>query len=80
MILTQEKNIKLIMHFLTSLSFLFLFSLVSQFFIYLWFSILYVNHKTFEKISLKLFLPTIHLDNYSNLESFYNKNLNAILV
>ncbi|SHK99142.1 hypothetical protein SAMN04487918_101948 [Bacillus sp. bc15] len=55
MILTQEKNIKLIMHFLTLLSFLFLFSLVSQFFIYLWFSILYINHKTFGKIFLKLF-------------------------
>ena len=31
MILAQEKNIKLIMHFLTLLSFLFLFSLASQF-------------------------------------------------
>ena len=80
MILTQEKNIKLIMHFLTLLLFFILIFFSVTIFIYLWFSILYVNHKTFGKISLKLFLPTIHLDNYSNLESFHNKNLNAILV
>ncbi len=81
MILTQEKNIKLIMHFLTLLSFFILiFFSVTIFYIPLVFYFVCKSQNIRKNILEAVFLPTIHLDNYSNLESFHNKNLNAILV
>lgn len=80
MILTQEKNIKLIMHFLTLLSFFILiFFSVTIFYIPLVFYFV-CKSQNIRKNILEAVFSTIHLDNYSDLESFHNKNLNAILV
>ena len=81
MILAQEKNIKLIMHFLTWLSFFILiFFSITIFYIPLIFYFVYKSQNIQKKYPWSCVLSTIHLDNYSNLESLRNKNLNAILV
>ncbi len=81
MILTQEKNIKLIMHFLTLLSFFILiFFSVTIFYIPLVFYFVCksqnIRKNIFEAVFYQLFIWIITV--IWNL--FYNKNLNAIFI